>query len=162
MTTTTVAETKRALIAEIQALTINTDLAVRAPQVQVSYGLPGQPELRQPEMVYFSEEMRTVSVDQRLVAGRRRRFFEWELDLVIESVANADTAAAEQRCFELAAAIEDFLADEPHCAAWPNAPVTDGALYVVVEGMRCEHEAGPDGLLLVRLSMELRLLERLV
>lgn len=158
--TTTVAAVKAALVDELQALTIASDDAAKPAQVQVSYGRPPV-DLRRSESVYFDTEMDTAEYEYRLTDGRRRRFVDWNLELVVDSAVIADDEAAESRAFVIVAAVEDFLAANPQPAEWPNTSLTAASLSLLVQDMAVEQEESADGVLRVLVRVGLALKERL-
>lgn len=161
-TLTTIAELKRALLDELQALSIASATAAGPSEVQVAYARPPVDQMRS-EVIYFSDELRTVSdSEQRMTAGRRKRFNTWEVEIECVSTILSDAEDAEARCFAMVQAVEGFLADNPQPAEWANTPVTSGALYVVVTGYEVEHKENPEGFRSVEATILTEVKERLV
>ena len=160
-TTTTVGAVKRGLQTELAALGITTGTATAAPLVQVTYGRPA-PDLYRRESLFQSDETRTTGTpEMRLTTGRRRRIWEWEWDVIASAEITADTADAEQRALQIAAAVDDWLAAYPQPAEWPNAPVASGALSVIVSAMQIEQGETVEGRQRVEMTMTLEMRERL-
>lgn len=160
-TTTTVVEVKRALIVEISALSVVSAHAASAPLVQVSYARPPVDQVRS-ESVWFAETATTSPPEYRMTAGRRRRMVTWGIDLVVSSQIISDAADAEERAFEIVAAIEDFLAAEAQPAEWTYAPVASGAMWVTVDSISVDHAETTEGHLRVEVTMTLEMKERLL
>lgn len=160
-TTTTIPELKRALLDEIQNLSITSATAAAPTEVQTAYARPPVEQLRS-EVVYFSDEMRTIAdAEQRLVSGRRKRFNTWEIELVVLSAIISDAESSEQRAFVISAAVENFLAANPQPAEWATTPVASGALYVLVTGFDVRHMEDAEGFRAVEITMLLEAKERL-
>jgi hypothetical protein len=158
---TTITELKRALLDEIQALEVGSADAAAPPEVQVTYAVPPADQLRS-EAIYFGPVTRTISdPEYRMTAGRRVRLNTWEVQIYVTSAILADAEAAEERAFDMASAIEDFLADYPQPAEWPTTPVDSGALYVLITGYETDHIADPEGFLRVEIVIDLEVKERL-
>ena len=160
-TVTTIADTKRALLDELQALSISSATAASPAEVQVTYSQPAPDEWRS-ESVFFGPEMRTAEdTDYRMSTGRRKRFNTWEVELYITSAILSDPEEAEKRAFVIAGAVESFLADNPQPAEWSTSPVSSGALYVLVVGYEVDHLTDPEGFQRVEIIMTLDIKERL-
>jgi len=161
-TTTVIAEFKRALLDEIQALAIPSATAAAPTSVQTEYARPPIDRLRR-EVVYFDSDMSTAEdTEYRLSSGRRKRYNLWNLDIIVSTEILADPESAEQRAFVIAAAIESFLAANSQPAEWANTPVTSGALWTRVMGYDVEHEDTSEGFRLVEITIELEMKERLI
>ena len=161
-TTTTVAEVKRALLDELQALSIASATEASPTGVQVTYGRPPIDRQRS-ESVYFGSATRSIAdPEQRLVAGRRKRMWSWEIPIMIDTAIIIDSEDAEARAFVIAAAIENFFAAYSQPAEWPTTPVTSGALSVLVADMESDLIENIDGYQGVRLTIVVHLKERLL
>lgn len=159
-TISTLPEVKRALLDEIGLLAMVSATAAAPTYVQTEYARPPVDRVRS-ESVFFGETARADGGERRLKAGRQVRHVEWSFDLVVHSAIMADAESAEQRAFVIAGAVENFLAANAQPAEWANAPVSSGALSVVIGGMDSELSEHPDGYQAVEVTIELRLSERL-
>ena len=160
-TVTTVAETKRALLDEIQNLAIASDVAASPTSVQVTYSKPPVDVTRN-ESVYFGNAMNTVGEpEQRLTTGRRRRMMTWEVELIVQSSIRNDAEDAEARAFVIASAIETFLAANAQPSEWTTTSVASGALYVLVAAMESEIDDTVEGYKAVMVTLHLEMKERL-
>ena len=160
-TVTTIAEVKRALLDEIANLAIASATAAAPTSVQTSYARPPVDEMRS-EVVYFSDELRTVGdAEQRLKTGRRTRFLTWELEVIVLSAIISDSESSEQRAFAIAGAVENFLAANAQPAEWATTPVASGALSVVVTGFDVRHMEDPEGFRAVEVTILTEVKERL-
>jgi len=136
-TTSTLASVKAALVDELQALSIAAQSALSPSEVQVSYARPPVDQLKN-EAVYLSSDASTISDEQRLTSGRRKRQYVWTFDLVVTSRVHADSELAEARAFAVFATIESWLADKPQPAEWVNTPTDAGALSLVPRAIRTD------------------------
>jgi hypothetical protein len=159
-TTTTMAEFKRALLDEIQTLSINSATAAAPTDIQVTYARPMVDQLRR-ESVYFLSEMRTLQdAEYRLNSGRRHRFNVWDTDLLVSTEIISDPEDAEARNFVIVAAIESFMADyQP--PQYPNSPVASGALTATIRGYEVEHMDTSEGFRLVETTINIEVKEYL-
>jgi len=161
-TVTTIATVKAALIDEIQNLAIASATAAAPAEVQVSYGRPPADQVRS-EGIFWDDEMRTVTdAEYRLQAGRRTRFYTWQLELVCHSQIITDTEDAELRCMAIAAAVETYLAANAQPAEWATTAVASGALTVLVTGFEVEQTENAEGFKAVEARLLIDVLERLV
>ena len=161
-TVTNIANFKRALLDEIQALSISSATAAAPAEVQVTYSQPPVETWRS-ESVYFGAEMRTVSdPEYRLTGGRRKRFNVWEVELYVSSAIISDAENAEERAFTIATAVESFLADNPQPAEWTTSPTDAGVLQCLVMGYEVDQAVDVEGYLRVEIIMTLEVKERLV
>ena len=160
-TTTTIAATKRAFLAEISALSITSATAARPALVQTSYARPPADQQRA-ECVYFTGDAYTSDIEERMTSGRRKRFLTWEIELVVSSQIIADVADAERRAFEITDDIEDFLAANPQPAEWTVSPVATGAMYVRPNRWAVEHTETVEGVMRVDVTITLEMKERLI
>lgn len=158
-TTSLLAALKAALVDELQALAISPATG-RSGVVQVSYSRPVADRV-DAETIYFSSEASTTEEERRLSGARRARRYSWELELVVECAALSDSEDAEARCFAIAAAVEDWLADNAQPAEWPNSPLDSGALWLVVSAMRTDAYETDTGRRLSRVILSLEFRESL-
>lgn len=124
------------------------DLLAAAPAlagVQVEWTHPG-PNALQAECVYFGD---SIVDEQAVVNGNRRRDESYRLDVVV-SVEHytTDARATEERAWQLAAAIEDVVRQNPRPLPevlsvmvggkrQANYPDTDGRVSEVVVSLSC-------------------------
>lgn len=103
--------------------------------VLVAYADPGDKGRR--EQMFFAEVRQADQDPVALKAGRRRRDEEYELDLIVDCSSKPSAEAAESRCMELVAELEEELAEDTTIHATPGvlwALVTDLTLKTAETG----------------------------
>lgn len=99
--------------------------------VQVAYAHPGS--AIQQEAVYFH---RTIENEAPASLGQLRKTEEYSLDLIVDVVQDGDDAqAAEERCWELVAVVEQYVRANPGIpsATEPSGTVNCWVLFAAAE-----------------------------